>query len=73
MQVDQLNHLIRNVVISSRVVTTIAGTLGVSGSADGVGTASSFNYPWGVAVNPLGTIALIVSTCMMYMITVMLY
>ena len=42
--VDAQNHLIRKIVISSGVVTTFAGT-GSRGSADGTGTAASFNAP----------------------------
>ena len=45
---DAYNHTIRNVVISSGVVTTIAGTAGVSGSADGTGAAAQFNYPYSI-------------------------
>jgi len=38
------NHLIRKIVISTGVVTTVAGT-GSSGSANGTGTSASFYYP----------------------------
>ena len=41
------NHLIRKIVISTGVVTTVAGT-GSSGSANGTGTSASFNYPVGI-------------------------
>ena len=44
---DMQNHLIRQIVISTGVVTTLAGT-GSSGSANGTGTAASFNNPVGV-------------------------
>jgi large repetitive protein len=47
---DTYNHLIRQVVISSRVVTTIAGT-GSSGSSNGTGTSSSFNTPYGITTD----------------------
>ena len=40
------NHLIRKIVISTGVVTTVAGT-GSSGSANGTGTSASFSYPYG--------------------------
>ena len=38
------NHLIRKIVISTGVVTTVAGT-GSSGSANGTGTSASFYSP----------------------------
>jgi hypothetical protein len=41
---DLSNNLIRQIVISTGVVTTLAGT-GSSGSANGTGTAASFNTP----------------------------
>jgi hypothetical protein len=39
---DSLNHLIRRIVISSGVVSTIAGQGGVTGTSDGLGTTASF-------------------------------
>lgn len=45
-------HCVRKVVISTTVVTTIAGTAGTSGHADGVGTAAKFNSPMGCRVDP---------------------
>ncbi len=44
---DRANHLIRKIVISTGVVTTVAGT-GSSGSANGTGTSASFNAPVGI-------------------------
>ena len=41
---DSSNHLIRQIVISTGAVTTLAGT-GSSGSANGTGTSASFYYP----------------------------
>jgi hypothetical protein len=52
---DYQNHTIRK-VSPSGVVTTVAGSPGVSGSADGTGGAARFNYPVGVTVNSAGTI-----------------
>jgi len=47
---DYCNHLIRKIVISTGVVTTLAGT-GSSGSANGTGTSASFNRPRGITTD----------------------
>jgi len=48
---DRLNHAIRRIEISSGTVTTIAGTIGTSGSADGTGTAATFFRPTGITTD----------------------
>jgi sugar lactone lactonase YvrE len=52
---DFLNNEIRKIVISTGVVTTLAGTT-TSGSADGTGSAASFNKPNGVACDVNGNL-----------------
>ena len=52
---DSGNHTIRKVTPAG-VVTTLAGTAGSSGSADGAGSVARFNYPADVSVDGLGTI-----------------
>jgi len=52
---DYQNHTIRK-VSPSGVVTTVAGSPGASGSADGTGSAARFTYPYGVTVDSAGTI-----------------
>ena len=47
---DTYNHLIRQIVISTGVVTTLAGT-GSSGTANGTGTSASFNNPIGITTD----------------------
>ena len=42
-------------------VTTLAGTSGVTGSANGLGTVASFSFLTGVAMDAAGTVALVVS------------
>lgn len=42
---DSGNNTIRKIVISSKAVTTLAGTAGTAGSADGVQAAARFNLP----------------------------
>ena len=47
---DSGNKLIRKIVISTGVVTTVAGT-GSSGSANGTGTSASFYWPTGITTD----------------------
>ena len=51
---DRDNHIIRRIVIESRVVTTFAGLAGMSGFADGLGTAARFERPDGLAMSADG-------------------
>jgi sugar lactone lactonase YvrE len=52
---DSGNHVIRKVTAAG-VVTTLAGTPEVWGSADGAGTNAQFNSPAGVAVDGQGNV-----------------
>lgn len=52
---DQYNHLIRKITAAG-VVSTLAGTAGVSGSANGTGTAATFNRPNSLAVDAAGNV-----------------
>lgn len=45
------DNTIRKVVIATGKVTTLAGTPGVYGSADGIGAAASFNRPRGIVTD----------------------
>ena len=52
---DTNNHTIRKITAAG-VVTTLAGTAEVSGSADGTGAAARFSFPSGVAVDGAGNV-----------------
>jgi sugar lactone lactonase YvrE len=52
---DTDNHAIRQITAAG-VVTTLAGTAGTAGSADGPGAAARFNRPTGVAVDSAGNV-----------------
>lgn len=52
---DTYNSTIRKVTATG-VVTTLAGTAGMPGSADGMGAAARFNHPNGVAVDSAGNV-----------------
>jgi sugar lactone lactonase YvrE len=52
---DRNNQTIRKVTAAG-VVSTLAGTAGMFGSADGTGAAALFNEPTGVAVDSAGNV-----------------
>ncbi len=52
---DSYNQTIRRVVVSNGAVTTLAGTAGALGYADGTGTLASFNYPKGIVIDATGS------------------
>jgi DNA-binding beta-propeller fold protein YncE len=43
-------------VLSTGVVTTLAGTAGMTGNADGIGAAARFNSPSGLAADGAGNL-----------------
>ena len=60
MQADRGNYVIRLLVLSSGVVSTLAGQAGSAGSTDGVATNARFNDPRGIALDAAGTFAVVV-------------
>ncbi len=54
--VDSGNNVIRKVVIATGVVTTLAGTMGVNGSTDGIGAAGRFDSPVAITADGLGNL-----------------
>ena len=60
-KIDRGNRLIRRLVVSTGLVTTLAGAYSSGpGYADGVGTASSFTDPYAISMDAGATNALIV-------------
>jgi sugar lactone lactonase YvrE len=55
---DTYNHTIRKITPTGAdwVVTTIAGTAEVYGSADGTNSAAGFDLPFGIAVDTIGIV-----------------
>lgn len=47
-------HVIRKIVISTQAVTTLAGSGGSSGTADGASATARFTNPYGIAITPNG-------------------
>jgi DNA-binding beta-propeller fold protein YncE len=56
---DQYNSLIRQIIISTATVSTLAGLALSSGSTNGVGSNALFNKPTGVSFSPDGSYALV--------------
>ena len=54
-EADQGNNTIRKITPAG-IVTTLAGTAGVSGNADGIGAAALFNQPAGIAADIAGNL-----------------
>jgi len=48
---DYVNHTIRKIVIDTGTVTTLAGSPGVPGAVDGIGSAARFNQPRGITTD----------------------
>ncbi len=59
---DTANHVIRKIDTATGAVTTLAGSFGVYGSADGTGSTARFNSPAGIAAVPLSNTLYICDT-----------
>ncbi len=60
---DTLNQRVRKIVISSRLVSTIAGaSAGTAGFANGMGSVARFSSPGGILVDASGALLLVADT-----------
>lgn len=53
---DSFNNTIRKISADGSTVTTVAGSPGLTGSVDGIGTSARFNAPSSVAVDASGNV-----------------
>lgn len=66
LQADESNHALRRINLTSGLVTTVAGRFTLSppynyGNSDGVGSAVSFYFNVGVAIDAAETFTVVVS------------
>jgi hypothetical protein len=57
---DQGNSIIRQIIISTATVTTLAGLAASTGTTNGIGTNAKFNAPTGLSISTDGSYALVV-------------
>ena len=55
LRVSNIWYTFSKFITSTGQVSTLVGS-GASGSSDGVGTNAKFSNPYGIAVNPVGTL-----------------
>lgn len=56
---DSGNHVIRKLDLVASTVSTLAGSAGMPGSANGIGTAANFHKPWGISADRAGSLFVI--------------
>ncbi len=56
---DSGNHTVRRIDLTTLAVTTLAGSPGLSGSADGIGAVARFDSPYSVSLSADGSRALV--------------
>ena len=59
-QAESGNEIIRLLVLSSGVVSTLAGQAGSTGSTNGIGTNAKFYNPYCIALDAAATFAVVV-------------
>lgn len=64
---DTGNDIVRLFVLNTSNLTTLAGSIGSAGNANGRGTAASFTNPTGVAVDAAGAFALVVRSLVQFL------